>query len=63
MGYNCSFKLKNFTKGDFGASLIYLDNNNLTRFESAVFLPILEQMESVGQSGFVDISQSKCRIN
>ena len=36
--------------------------NNLTRFESAAFQPILEQMALLGQyvsDGFIDVTESK----
>lgn len=39
-------------------SVINLSNNNLTRFESAVFLDILEQMNLPFAVGYIDIESS-----
>lgn len=45
--------------GDFTMATVNLSNNNLTRFESAVFLRMLEQMNLPLADGYVDIQSSK----
>ena len=44
--------------GDFSMATVNLSNNNLTRFESAAFLTILEQMNLPFADGYVDLESS-----
>lgn len=44
--------------GNFGKTVITLSYNRLSRLESSIFKPILEQMESTDQYGYVDIYES-----
>ena len=39
---------------------VYLDNNSLTRFESSVYQPIMEQMVTVDEEvgGFISVAGS-----
>jgi hypothetical protein len=39
-------------------AIVNLSNNNLTRFESAVFLQLLEQMNLPFADGYVDLESS-----
>ena len=49
-------------KGIYEAANVYLDGNNLTRFDSDVYLPILEQMIDVeggiDNAGFINVEGS-----
>lgn len=47
------------TKGDFSNAVIYLDNNNLSRFEASVFESIYLQNLPVDKKGSVFLQDSK----
>lgn len=42
---------------------VILSNNNLTRFESAVFLQMLEQMSLPFADGYIDLASSNLTNN
>jgi len=48
--------------GIYEAANVYLDGNNLTRFDSDVYRPILEQMNDFGgeidNAGFINVEGS-----
>lgn len=48
--------------GDFTMAAVNLSKNNLSRFESAVFLRILEQMNLPLADGYVDLQSSKYSV-
>ncbi|XP_046651750.1 toll-like receptor 6 [Daphnia pulicaria] len=48
----------NAFQGNFGKTVITLSYNRLSRLESSIFKPILEQMESTDQYGYVDIYEN-----
>lgn len=56
------FSEKCWNLGNLSISQIYLNYNSLTRFESSVFQPILEQMVAVDLYGGVSIWQSSLII-
>lgn len=45
--------------GDYGNTQIYMGSNSLERFESAVFLTVLKQMEPLEKTGFIHVDNSK----
>lgn len=46
------------TKGDFSNAAIYLENNNLSRFEASVFEPIYLQNLPADKLGGVNLRDS-----
>lgn len=45
--------------GDFSETIIYLDYNHLTRFDSSVYQKVLEQMQSLSSVAGIYVRNSK----
>lgn len=45
--------------GNAGDAKIYLNGNELSRFEEDVFLEILQQMTGIRNDGYIDLDASK----